>query len=545
MIFVESPRCRASRLNIGSYRRLAVAALAFAVFFTAGAFAARLWFVATSGPYAATTGFEEFCIYNIWKAAHGFALYEWPQKEPFLLTSYNTGFYHVYAAWVRLWGATDGGLVLAARTFTLLWTLLAAVLQVQLVRRIVPQSSWSPGWAWTLAFLFWLGSTYSPWMPVTARPDTAAVAFSLGGLVLALTARQRDAAWQWVAASLCFFAAWSFKQSVVLIFAGVVLLEVVSLARCRRIVLLVLPFSILASVVICRAGEAYRYNVFVVPAIYRWFPGQSVVLLAKLAVLNLFFAVFGGLALLQALRRWRETQAAGTNDERNYLAIAVVAIPAVVFGALQLALHGSNVNNFIEGAALLVVLATAGWLKVWRRPDASASLLTGAFLLLTIIPVPLLHVVQAARGIPETEIRAVSLGNATKLNLAQLAQRKEFGRWMQTLPKPIWINDAMLQMPWFATDGKYPAYPFDFQFNADAMMKHVLEDRGFISLIRQRRFAALLLRPQHDAWFIRAAQAAGYVEAPVPSRFSPLATEYGLERVGPRLFLRPTATVTD
>ncbi len=296
---------------------------------------------------------------------------------------------------------------------------------------------------------------------------------------------------------------------------------------------------------ICRAGEAYCYNLFVVPAIYRWFPGQSVVLLAKLAALNLFFAVFGGFALVQALRRRTQIRGSGSDDERNWLALSIVAIPTVIFGASQLALHGSNVNNFLEGAVLLVVLATAAWLKAWRRPDASVSLLAGAVLLLIVVPVPLLHVVQAARGVPETEFHDVSLGNATKLNSAQLAQRRDFAGWMQALPKPIRINDAVLQMPWFATDGKYPAYTFDFQFNADAMMKHVLEDGGFISLIRQRRFAALLLRPHYDAWFIRAAQAAGYVEAPVAPRFSPLATEYGLERPGPRLFLRVPGPAAD
>ncbi len=130
-----------------------------AVVLSACAFEIRTWFVLTCGPYAATTGFEEFCLYNVWKAAHGFPLYEWPQKEPFLLTSYNVGFYRVYAAWVGLWNATDSGLVLGTRTFTLLWTTLAAALQVYLVRRIVPRSTWSGRVDGRVRWRFYSGST--------------------------------------------------------------------------------------------------------------------------------------------------------------------------------------------------------------------------------------------------------------------------------------------------------------------------------------------------------------------------------------------------
>jgi hypothetical protein len=522
------------------FRRLALVSVVCLTVASFVAFGIRFWFVLKSGSYAATTGFEEFCLYNIWKAVHGFPLYEWPQRPPFLLTSYNFGFYHAYAGWIRLWHLDDAGLVLGTRLLTLMWTVLAFLSSLVLVRRLVTRREWSPNWAGALCGLFWFGSTFTPWQPVSARPDAAAVALALAALIIYVGALGRGTALPCLLASLLFFGAWSFKQSIVWIFAGVLLHSLLE-RRWLRLARLIAPFTILATIVISAGGDVYRYNVFIVPTIYRWFPAQSFSAITRVVLLNFFFWALAAVAVFRLIRPGLPNGNRPSEGERRLQIMAVILVPSVAFGLVQLALHGANANNILEGAALVAVLGSVMWLRTWAANETKL-VGAGACLLLLMLPWPVLHAVLAARGIPEYEVHDVSLGNATKLNSAQLAQRRDFATWMQTLPKPIWLNDAMLQMPWFATDGKYPAYLFDFQFNADAMMKHVLEDGGFIGLIRQHRFAALLLRPGYDAWFIRAAQRAGYVEAPVPDRFSPLATEFGLMRPGPRLFVWPQGT---
>lgn len=509
-----------------------------AVLATATAFGVRLWFVIASGPYAATTGFEEFCLYNIWKAAHGLPLYEWPQRSPFLLTSYNVGFYTVYGGWTHAFGALNEGLVVCTRALTLLLAVVAWALQVSLVRRAADPKSWSLSWVAGLCFVFWFGVSVGPWMVVTARPDVGAVALALAGLTMVFRASERGRWIEWALASLLFFGAWSFKQSVVWIFAGVMLHAAWTRLRWAHVAALIVPFVLLGTAAIWAGGETYRYNVFIVPGIYRWFPRQSFGLLAKLVLLNPFIWVIGGATLV---RCWREIVASPPSlpDATRERMLAIVALPPLGFGAAQLALHGSGGNNILEGAVLVAILAIATWLRWWNDQAVRVRILLGAALLLTLLPFPIIHLIQAARGIPNTEIHKMSIGNATKLNLAQLEQRKRFSAWMQTLPKPIWIRDAMLQMPWFATDNRYPAHPLDPEFMDDAWAKQIIEDGGFPGLIRQKRFAALLLRPDIDAGFIRTARGAGYIEASVPAEFSPLATEYGLSRAGPRLFLRP------
>lgn len=521
-------------------RSFAAAALTAVVVATATAFGVRLWFVVASGPYAATTGFEEFCLYNIWKAAHGLPLYEWPQKPPFLLTSYNVGFYTLYGVWARLWGALDERLVLCTRLLTTLAAVVAAGVQSRLVRRVTDPKHWLAAWALGFCFVFWFGVTCGPWTTVTTRPDVGAVVLSLGGLAFALRAHDRCRWYDWAIASVLYFGAWSFKQSVVWIFAGTLLYAAWTRLKWPHVLALVAPFALLSAGVIWTSGESYRYNVFVVPGIYRWFPGQSFALLGKLVFLSPFFWIFGVVALVRAFlgaRRSVAPDSDGVESRRRMLAI--VALPPLGFGVVQLALHGSGGNNILEAAVLLAALAIAAWLEWLSNDAASVRLRIGAVLLLMMLPYPLAHLVQAARGIPSTQIHGVSIGNATKLNRTQLEQRRKFAAWMQTLPKPIWIRDAMLQMPWFANDNRYPAFPLDPEFVGDAWEKHRIEDGGFPGLIRQRRFAALLLRPGLDGALMAVARNVGYVEAPVPQEFSSLATEYGLSEVGPRLLLSP------
>ncbi len=520
-------------------RRVAGIVLAVVVLATAAAFAVRLWFVIASGPFAATTGFEEFCLYNIWKVAHGLPLYEWPQKPPFLLTSYNVGFYTIYGSWTRFLGAVDGRLVLSTRLLTTFIAVLACGLQVNLVRRITGDRHWSRRDAVALGFLFWFGVACSPWTTVTARPDVGAVAFALGGLIFAIRARERQGWVEWAIASVLFFGAWSFKQSVVWIFAGTILYAACTRVKWAHLLVLIAPFALLSASVIWAEGEAYRYNVFVVPGIYRWFPRQSLILLGKLVLLSPFFWIFGIAALIRSFRRIGHG-AEPFNDviESRHHMLSIVALPPLACGVVQLALHGSGGNNILEGAVLLAVLASARWLEWLSDEHNGMRLRVGAVMLMAILPYSVIHLVQAARGISNTEIHGVSIGNATKLNAAQLAQRQKFAAWMQTLPKPIWIHDAMLQMPWFATDNQYPTYPHDHEFIGDAWAKQIIEEGGFPGLIRQRRFAALLLRPGLDAGLMAVARNAGYRVTAVPAEFSPLASEYGLELPGPMLFVR-------
>ena len=279
----------------------------------AAAFGVRLWFVIVSGPLAATTGFEEFCLYNIWKVQHALPLYESPIHEPYLLTSYNAGFYYLYAAWTRLWQADGPSLVLCARLFSIAWALAGWGLSVRVLRRLAPDVAGARLWFWGLPFLVWFGTSFNAWGTVSARPDLAAAAFAVAGLLLCLHAEERRAGWIWPVASLGFFAAWGCKQSMVWIFAGVAL-HLLLARRWRDLAGLTLPFAGLAAFALLGASEEYRFNLFTVPKIYRWMPGQIAGLLSQAVVLNLFFWLLGAMAVRHVFARDEAGPGAGAGS---------------------------------------------------------------------------------------------------------------------------------------------------------------------------------------------------------------------------------------
>lgn len=491
--------------------------------------AVRLWFVVISGPLAATTGFEEFSLYNIWKVRHALPLYESPVREPYLLTSYNAAFYHVYAGWARLWKADGAAMVSCVRLLTPWWALAGMLLTVHLLRRLVPETKGGALWVWGLPFLAWFGTLSNGWMALSARPDTAAAALAIGGLVLAVQADESRRGTRWLASSLCFFAAWGFKQSVVWIFAGVALYLLLA-RRWRELLGLVGPFMVLALLGLAVSSEDYRYNIFVVPEIYQWFPRQSVLLLAQAIVLNPFFWVLAVVAFRSTFKPKAEVR-----DGQAMRMVAIAAIPPVAMGTVQLALHGSGTNNLFEGFLMIALLGSAEWLRQLDEP-ASRLVPVGAWLLAAMAPLPVLQLALAARHVPYAEIDGVSIGNVIKLNAAQREQRAQFAAYLETLPSPLWVNDAMLQLPWFANANRYPAYPEDFQFEGDAWRKGVIDGSFVPVLVRQRTFASLLLRPNDG--LVRFAKRYGYVEQPLPPGLDALPTEYGLTRARPLLLVR-------
>ena len=496
----------------------------------AAAFLVRLAFVLRSGALASTTGFEEFSLYNIWKAAHGLPLYEWPLRDNFLLTSYNAGFYAVYGLWVRLCGADGAAVVPCARLLSVVWAAAGVVLQARILQRLTPPAPGRGAWIWGLSFLTWFGTTFTGWVTVSARPDLAGAACALGGLLLALPwpGPARREGGRLLAASLCFFAAWSFKQSIVWIFAGCLLLVVTERRGWRAFAALAGPFAALTAGMLLAGGPAYRFNLLDVPRIYTWHPEQSALLLVQAVGLNLFFWAMPAIAWMRAVRRDR-TQPV---EERR---LAAVALFPIGLGIVQLALHGSGTNNVFEGFLVAALLGTVGWLRIWREASSRLWVATGVILAATMLPVPAAQLAAVARGRPETTVAGLAAGNLVKLTADQLARRAAFAAWMRTLPPPVLTQDPMLQLPWFANANRYPVFPEDFQFEADAWARGLLRGGPIGPRLRRRYFGCVLWGGAAS----RQGRFAGYGPAPLPPSLGRwLPNAYGVEEVMPHLYLR-------
>lgn len=524
------------------FRRVAAAVGATLVALSVLAAAVRLGFVLWSGPFAATTGFEEFCLYNIWKAAHGLPVYEWPQRDTYLLSFYNGGFYHGFAAWCRAWSADGAGLVVASRVLTTLFGFAGLTLQAVCVQKLAPSLPHARLWAWGLAFVTWFGTGFVAWMPFSARPDVPAVAFALAGFLVAQRARTSGKLRGWLGASLLFFLAWSCKQSVVWTLAGVGLFAVWTRAGLRALLALTLPFLALAGISFLVGGETYRYNLMEVPRIFGWLPGQSVRLLAQAVALNLFFFVAAAFSLRALLSRASLLHSRAATDFRDtgVTALWFAAVPALVFGTGQLALRGSATNNVLEGFVLIATLASVAWLRALAQVSAPRLRVVGVIALASMLPLPAAQLVFAAGGETYPTVHGISLGNLTKLTPRQLAQRRHYAAWLDRQPKPLWLRDAMLQLPWLATADRYPAFVLNHQFETDARAKGVLAGEGFSEWIRSRHFATLVL--DIDDPLATAARQAGYREEALPPEFASIPSEFGLDSITRRGVFRRAAT---
>lgn len=518
-----------------SWRHLALASLALVIALNLAAFAVRGWFVTRSGSYAVTTGFEEFNLYHLWKAAEGHPLYEWPERDNYTPTHYNAAFYHAYAAWTRLWGARGEETVACARWLTPFFAVLGMLMQAHLLRQLAPETSRGSGlWRWGIAFLTWFGPTFGAWWVWSVRADIPAVVLSLTGFASVLRAREQGGLRWWLAGSLLFFAAWSFKQYVVWIYAGAILHVVLFGGGWRVVAALLLPFGLLTLAAFYLGGDVYLHSLLVVPGYYRWLPPMTLELLSQAILFNTFFWLCALGALVVLVRR------SSVDDidivERRWRIAAVVSVPALGMGIVQLTPPGSNINNMLEGFVMVGLLGGAWWLRRW--PERSKWLpAAGAVALLSMAPLTAVQLALGAQGIPIFTVKERSVGNVIKLNAAQLDQRRRFGEWMRTLPRPVWIDDAMLQLPWFTTGGSYPAPMMDFQFEADVLRAGAMEGAGFVEMISARRFGSLLLR-EHSSDLLRVALRVGYVERPLPEDFYPLADPYGV-RSRHRFFVRP------
>src|SRR5437870_13839011 len=77
----------------------------------------------------------------------------------------------------------------------------------------------------------------------------------------------------------------------------------------------------------------------------------------------------------------------------------------------------------------------------------------------------------------------------------QLAERKAVACELASLPKPLFIRDEVLLLPWYATGGRYPAYNPDLIYEAAAIRKGIMT-HSLQQLLRQHRFASVILQTE-------------------------------------------------
>jgi hypothetical protein len=489
----------------GRRRRWApiLAAAAVVVTVTAAVFGVRLASVLRHGDLFVTTGGEGRHVYCVWKAQNGLPVYE-PYSDTNLSASFfSFGLFYFYGWALRLLGVTGEGLILGGRLLTIAIGAAGAGITWRLMQRLAdgPPDAAASAFLAAMAVVLWFGSNSTSWFVIITRPDMAALSLAVAGLALYTRANAERSDRLAVGASLAFFAAWCFKQSVVGILTGVSLHALFGARSLRRALALDAPCALLMATTLVVAGPSYRFDTLTVQASLPLDPRSAASFFAQNLLGHLLIWVVLAAALAAWLRR-------GMRGKLGDLGPAAVASAFTVgWASLTSGRVGSNKNHLLEMTACTFILASALVVRAVHMPGGRRVGLGLALLTLSMAGLPLLQLQLPNR-----------IGRITLATDAEYAAKSALAATIRARPKPMFVRDEILALPWHASDSRYPAYVLDLLiFDAERLGRMV--DAGF--------FGTLVV-PDYDEVYERALKAGYAVEPPVS----------GVESTGPRILSR-------
>ena len=496
-----------------------------------------------AGAFCPTNGYESLMAYSVWKIQNHLSLYEWPQREPFALTLYNYLFYALYAHLLNCLRASGVGILLAGRMLTLLFACLGAAVLTSIMRKACPEQTCKGTMplAVMLASLTWLSTSFLAWHALSLRPDVAAVATACIGTLIFIYAVTRHSKTLVATSGLFFYGCWAQKQSTVTLFLGACLFLLIS-REFRLLVMLASSFAIPILVTLWIGGDQYRYSILIAPRIVGSFSLNAAVSeWSKALLLNLLVWVLATVSLARQVRQlisvWinglYNTGDIGSVTTRCMMACAfVVGLPiATLLLSKEAAAKNHLLEVFVAASVLafsqlahLLVLGSRRTTQLERFAVTVLAFLWLAYPSLQIAYLLMFGSASYGRGLPTGQFGLNSVAELKQgktpwhVQLASnelLMDRKAIASELASLAKPLFIRDEVFLLPWYATAGRYPAY------NPDPVYEEAAVRRGIMTpslqqLLRQRRFASVILQPEDPA--LRDALTSGYRVVPAPPR---------------------------
>jgi hypothetical protein len=271
------------------------------------------------------------------------------------------------------------------------------------------------------------------------RPDMAAIAL----VMIALWAVVRQPRFCFAYAGVFFYLAWSFKQSAVLALAGLCLYLLMN-KRWRDLSVLVAIFAVLAAATLLLGTPEFRYSILVAPRIVKEFTLMRALSIGtRFAVVNAYWMLAPMVLLLGAGAR--------RADDVVRLLFTVFAV-ALIGGLAGMTKVGGADNYYFEA---FVAGSTLLQLAVFTAPGRCVNAL--------LLYAWLLPAVQIAlRPAGEHPHLYGTVGIATPAEYADAVALKER---LAAMEKPVFTTDMVLSLPWFSTDGRYPALAIDRNFH--------------------------------------------------------------------------------
>lgn len=400
-------------------------------------FLVRLVSLCRYGTLFCTSGGESLTIYSVWKSMHHLTVYEWPLKFPFSISLYNYLFYSTYAQLLRLAGVWDAGIMTWGRLLTSSFAIVGAIAQWKLVSRHLNLRGGRSLLSLLFALGLWLSTSMVRWWALTIRPDVAAVALVMIALWVVVS-RPR---FGFALASVLFFLAWSFKQSVVLAFVGVCLFLLFQ-KRWRDLSVLVAVFSFLIAAALFLGTPEYRFSILIAPRLVSEFSFMNAWRAAEVSFIANAYWIVAPVALLLAT-------GARKIDSAVRLLMTVFVI-ALVVGLAAMGKVGASDNYLLEA---FVAGSTLLQMAVFIAPVRLVSILV------------LFGCVQPAIQLVMAPSNSHVIGTVRLATGVEYEEAVALRARLDSMAKPIFTTDETFALPWLSTGNRAPAFIIDTKFH--------------------------------------------------------------------------------
>jgi len=466
---------------------LGIVALLLLTFFV---FALRLFSVITLGSIFTSTGVEEAPIYSVWKVVHHYRLYESPLSGYFGLGLYNWLFYTLYGSIIRVMGLDASSLILAGRMITMAFAVLGCIGFRFVLSRVAPQLT--PPWAWMLSALVWADSGEAGWWQVSVRPDVAALAASTWAFWFWIGSMKDGKSRLALAASFLFYAAWSFKQTTVLLFIACCLVVLLVQRWMLRFAALAIPFGVLVAVTFAVGGHDYYLNTIYAPSINAFVASDGLAEIAKAILASPFIWIGGVVGAAGLISRRVEIGGMGPLASPVCLALLLGYFLSALGDCVGICRLGSARNTLFEAFLISAILAS---IVVSDASTNGAPSIRGRQWNKLLLMAALANVMVLGGRLCSLP----GFGRLTLANRYQFSSRLQLANSMGGLPAPVFIREGILSLPWYANGNHYPAVTDDFLFYQAALRRGDLPDYPIKLLVTSHHFRSLLVEKQDPA----------------------------------------------
>jgi hypothetical protein len=455
------------------------------------------------------TGIEGINFYNIWRVVNHHPLYTDPWTPPFSVTLYNFGFYWTYGLVARMLGVNDAGIMLLSRLLSLAFAIGGAGVTFALVqlafKRMTNAARLVAG---MLAIIAWLGLNSTVWWAMSTRPDMESCAFALLGCYLYARHLRGKSTGSCILAGFSFGLAWACKQSTIWSAGGCFFFALLIRKRYREAAYLAVPGILVVSLVWLFAPVAYWQNIIGGPSVDYVVLRLTITRTLEVFLPNVAFFIIPVLVLSnERLRRRLFVQSESEFNVPVIRLIYFVSAIALVMGLLAIGRTGTSRNQLFEPMFAMAVLCTIcciecffnSHLEEGRSITRMRRMITCALLVMLVLP---------ACTLARPRIDAGPLHwHLTWMNDSSYARRRQLALEIRRLPRPLFIRDEVLELPWNSSDDSYPAQVNDWP--TYWLAKRAGRLHGSLeSVVAARHFATLVLTP--DDPVLSVAKSGGY-----------------------------------